>query len=674
MMPKRPFGTASGALLAASGIPLFAISHFIERPDSLSSSTWREPLTFGSSIALLFAGLWICRKPRIGRWFLTIGVVSLAAALAPSLLKSPSLTLMTAVLAGMLLSNFWNAGHRTSYLVLQRQDFVSAQALGAAYSSVIILVAISLAQLDIQTDLDFFVIVTLFAITLLLSLRWIYTFFRAHPSRSIFLGASALVTATGAAMGREAPWLLLATGLVFPLTVLLVLRNGTPTKRPSKWLDPIVRYPERLLVATFFLLCLAGGILLALPICAMSGHRVQFVDAIFTAVSAVCVTGLSVFDVSTVLSPFGQVILVILIQLGGLGIMTFSTAAMRFLGRRLSLRHEGAVTGLLSPNDRSGLFDATQRLIRFTFIAEAIGALLLTILFFREGDDLPMALWRAIFTAISAFCNAGFALQTYNLIDYQTNPWILHVVSMLIIMGGLSPAVVYAWPHPFRRRGGPLGAQLAILTTILLLTIGTAGILIFEWDNTLHGLSVLDKIHNSWFQSATLRTAGFNSIDIAMIRPVTLLLCLTWMFIGGNPGGTAGGIKTTTAAVLFSAVIAAIKGEDRVEAFKRQIPIKTVLKASAVTAGGLVTILVGFIAMLLTQRIPIQLSLFEVVSATGTVGLSLGATSLLDGIGKLIIIVCMFIGRVGSLSLMMVLNHHGLQPIWERPEEDVDVG
>jgi trk system potassium uptake protein TrkH len=388
------------------------------------------------------------------------------------------------------------------------------------------------------------------------------------------------------------------------------------------------------------------------------------------------VTGLIVLDTPVDFSLIGQAVILVLIQLGGLGIMTFSTAAMHLLGRRMSLRHEGAVAGLISPQDRSQLFNATRRLIIFTFTTEALGAICLLVAFIWHGDSLPQGLWRAVFTSISAFCNAGFALQSDNLIPYQSNPWVLHVVATLIIVGGLSPAVVLVTPQVLRRTGRPVGAQvkLTLSTTLLLLVIGCIFILSVEWTNTLAGLSFWQRFHNAWFQSVTLRTAGFNSIDIAAVHPATLSLMIVWMFVGGSPGGTAGGIKTTTLAILVLAVVAAVRGRWAVTSFGRRLSHKTVYKAAAITTVGAVTVWLSLMAMQLTQVIPVDMALFEVVSALGTVGLSIGGTALLDEVGKVLIMLCMFSGRVGPLTLFMFLSHRIEQSVWERPEEEIEVG
>jgi trk system potassium uptake protein TrkH len=240
----------------------------------------------------------------------------------------------------------------------------------------------------------------------------------------------------------------------------------------------------------------------------------------------------------------------------------------------------------------------------------------------------------------------------------------------------LAPLTVFAIPAIVRRSPEPVSAQarLALSAALVLLVGGFAYYLAFEWDDSLRGLSTTDKLHNAWFQSVTLRTAGFNSVDLTLVRPVTLIPMLVWMFIGGNPGGTAGGIKTTTAAILLLSAVRSIRGQWTLEAFGKRIPDRVRAKAAVVMTIAVATSLAALVAVLLTQNMPTRVAAVEVVSALGTVGLSIGGTALLDGIGKAIIIVCMFVGRVGGLTLLMFLSNRRPQATLGRPEEEIDVG
>jgi trk system potassium uptake protein TrkH len=455
---------------------------------------------------------------------------------------------------------------------------------------------------------------------------------------------------------------------------LAVPARAAPRMQPETIWDSLLRHPARLLVTTFLFLCLAGALGLAMPFASARFEAVALIDAVFTAVSAVCVTGLIVLDTPHDFSGGGQLLILVLIQAGGLGIMTFSTAALALLGRRLSLRHEVAVADLMGPTVRGDLVQAVRGVLRFTFTAELAGALALAAMFLLAGDALPGAVWRAVFTSVSAFCNAGFALQSDSLIRYQHNPFVLHTVATLIILGGLSPLVVWALPHLVRRKAVRVQAKLVLATTAALLLLGFVMIAAIEWDNTLAALPLLDRLHNAWFQSVTLRTAGFNSIDFSRLHPASLSLMMAFMFIGGAPGGTAGGIKVTTAAVLLLAVSGTVRGRLEAEAFGRRIPQETVYRAAAIATIGMLCAMLFIVAVELTQNLSDDQAIFEVISALGTVGLSIGGTVHLDTVGKLLIAAAMFMGRVGPLTLFIFFSERRSLNSWKLPGESIDVG
>jgi trk system potassium uptake protein len=438
------------------------------------------------------------------------------------------------------------------------------------------------------------------------------------------------------------------------------------------WTETLIEHPARQLVLGFALLIALGTLLLGLPVASSTATPVALIDAAFTAVSAVCVTGLIVLDTPEAWSTTGQVIVLVLIQLGGLGIMTFATAFLRALGRRLSLRQEGAAAEMTTQENRLELYAAVKLVLVFTIVAEALGAAVLTAAFAAGGEAWGPAAWRGVFTSVSAFCNAGFALQSDSLVAYASAPLVIHSVALLIVLGGLSPLVVMGLLG--RARVGRLQQRLVLVTSLVLLLGGTVLIAAAEWNNVLGDLGVLDKWSNAWFQSVTLRTAGFNTVDIAALHPATITLSMVWMFIGGSPGGTAGGIKTTTFAVLVVAVLATIRGRREVTAFARTIPHATIYRAAAVTTLGLFAVVFLLFTVQLTQDLNAVEAAFEVVSAMGTVGLSMGATAKLDVVGKIVIMVAMFAGRVGSLTMLVFLLARRADDGWQRPTESVDVG
>jgi trk system potassium uptake protein TrkH len=428
----------------------------------------------------------------------------------------------------------------------------------------------------------------------------------------------------------------------------------------EQWWTPFLDHPARALISTFFGLCLLGTLLLQRPWATAGDQSIPVIDAAFTSVSAVCVTGLVVLDTAKDFSLFGQSCLLLLIQLGGLGIMTITTIALHVIGKRLSLRQERLLTSLTETN-RPDLIRSLLTIVRFTLLTECTGAILLFLGFWLTGTPWHSALWKGVFTSISAFCNAGFALDSTSLILYQHSPIILCTVATLIILGGLAPVTCLLVPQWIRGRQIGVAPRIALVTSTVLLLVGTCSFLVFEWEQSLADLSLVDKLCNAWFQSVTLRTAGFNSVELEGMLAPTLLLALCWMFIGGSPGGTAGGIKTTTIGILAVTFWATVRGQTSVMIQNRKINEATINRAITICAAGIIVLLAAFLALSLTQPLPARALMFEVISALGTVGLSLGMTPDLDSMGKIIIMLTMFIGRVGPMTLFTLLStgHQG---------------
>lgn len=663
-----------GALLAISPLPL-AVAGWIGGgaipPFSVESIT-----AVLSSAAVAAGGAAIRPLPRVGVLLTAAGAIAGTSLTARSLLGSPgtALAVLLCVSSGLmwLWAACWPAGLRRrgpAWTTLQ------SRVRGASFVATAFWTAVCFASAGGSSGIVLLALLLSLLVAITYEALWLFREGARHRARAGVLLGVLLAAALGVAFSWPEWWTCLTWVALVPPFGLLSLREPRRSWMMDWW-EPILGHPERLLATTFLSLCVAGSIALSLPVCSATNAAIPPVDAAFTAVSAVCVTGLIVLDTPGGFSPVGHIVILVLIQLGGLGIMTFSTAALRLLGRRMSLRQEGAVAGLISPQDRSQLFSTAGRLIYFTLAVEAAGTACLAVPFILEGDSIARGVWRALFTSVSAFCNAGFALQTDSLIPYQTNPWVLQVVALLIIAGGLSPALVLGAAR--RARGGrqPLSAQakITLATTGLLLAVGFVFILAVEWNNALAGLSVWDRIHNAWFQSVTPRTAGFNSVDIAAMHPASRSMILAYMFIGGGPGGTAGGVKTTTVALLSLAVIGAVRGRWTVEAFGRRIPRRTVYKAAAISTAGALSVFAALVALELTQEIPADMAFFETVSALGTVGLSTGGTARLDSVGKALIMICMFCGRLGPLTLFMFLTERVHEAVWEHPEEDIDVG
>jgi trk system potassium uptake protein TrkH len=656
----RPFSAASGALLALSAAPFAVVP-----------AQWAAAAVL-PSICLLSAGLVIVQKPRPGRVLATMGMVGMLGSAGPLLSGNPALALAAWIVALAGMGSLWDVLGRPG----TRRPLLAGRAYGAAMAALLFWTTAALVR-PLHPLLETIPVAVGFVIAAVTGFSWALAGRREFPGRAAVVLSAAGVAAAVGFMAAPAPWPVASAGAVYAVVAVLALPRVSGFEvEPLGWWEPLLGHPERLLVGTFLGLSALGSVLLALPVSAAGDSGAGLLDAAFTAVSAVCVTGLIVLDTPVDFSFAGQAVILALIQVGGLGIMTFSTAVLRVMGRRMSLRHEGAAASLISVRDRGQLVDSTRRILRLTLVAESLGAALLLPGFLAQGDAPLQAVWRAVFTSVSAFCNAGFALQSDNLVGYQTNPLVLHVVALLIIVGGLSPVAVYAMPSLVRRRARPVPVQarLGLIAAGVLLAGGFLLLTVFEWDHALAHLSWADRLHNAWFQSVTLRTAGFNSLDFALLQPASLSLAMVWMFIGGGPGGTAGGIKTTTVAVLVLSVIQIVKGSPRVGLFGRHLGEGTRHRAAAVAILAAATVIGAVVALQLTQALPGVEALFEVVSALGTVGLSIGATARLDEIGKVIVMVCMFVGRVGGLSLLMFMSQRGTPSMVVRLEEEIDVG
>lgn len=435
--------------------------------------------------------------------------------------------------------------------------------------------------------------------------------------------------------------------------------------------------PALLVVTSFVLLIVVGTAFLSLPAAAAGSQPIGLTDALFTATSAVCVTGLIVLDTPKDFSTFGHVVILVLIQVGGLNIMVLSTFGALLLGRSLGLRGEQAMARTLEVGGHAAVYPLIRFIIGLTLAVELVGTLLLMPTYLERGESWGSALWLGAFHSISAFCNAGFALHSDSLISFRGDPWTLGVIGFLVTIGGLGFSVLAGVWHRLARRsersGLEIHARLVLVTSAALVVGGTVWFAAAEWTRSLAGLSVVDKLSNALFQSVTLRTAGFNSVDFSALAPATVLLMLVWMFVGASPGGTGGGVKTTTAAVLFSALPAIARGRHRLVLMQREIALDTVYRSAALVVISATTVVLATGMLLALGGLDFESAIFEVVSALGTVGLSIGATAKLDAIGKVLIALVMFLGRIGPLTLAFLLARGGRERL-RYPEARVMVG
>lgn len=442
-----------------------------------------------------------------------------------------------------------------------------------------------------------------------------------------------------------------------------------------------LRHPGQVVVVGFAAVTAAGTVLLMLPVASASGERTGLVVALFTTVSAVCVTGLVVVDTPTYWSGFGEGVILGLIQIGGLGVMTLASVLAMLVARRLGLRLQLSAQ---TETKALGLGDVRQvvgGVIRLSLAVELIVAVMLS-LRFGLGYDEPFgrAVYLGVFHAISAYNNAGFALFRDNLIGFATDPFICVPIMAAVIIGGLGfPVVLEILRHRRRdRRDRPwsLHTRITLATYGGLLVIGAAAVILTEWRNpaTLGAMDVPDRLLVGLFHGVMPRTAGFNSLDVAQLEPTTLLVNDVLMFIGGGSAGTAGGIKVTTFALLAFVILAEIRGEPTVHVLNRRLSGQVQRQALTVALLGVGVVMAGTLTLLAMTSFALDDVLFETISAFATVGLSTGITAQVPAAGQLVLMALMFIGRLGPITMASALAVRERPRRYELPEERTIVG
>ncbi len=458
-------------------------------------------------------------------------------------------------------------------------------------------------------------------------------------------------------------------------------------ERFRQWLNRLS--PVQMLAVGFVSLIAVGTVLLLLPFSTKEGP-LSLIDALFTATSAICVTGLIVVDTGSRFTPFGQGVILALIQFGGLAIMGTSTFVLLALGQRAFLRNLLMLRGEYTV---SGMGSARRLLLTvglFTLVMESVGAVILS---HRFAQEMPVgrAVWLGVFHSVSAFCNAGFSLFSNSFMDYRADLTINLTIPLLIVLGGIGfPALIDVLTNVHARLKGErlhlsLHAKIVLTATGVLLLLGTLAFLLLN-QPSMQGMPFKERITAAWFQSATTRTAGFNTIDFGSVTAPAALVTIVLMMIGGSPGSTAGGIKTTTFVVILVVVLARLRGHERVECGKRAIPAVVITKALVVAVLGVGVVIMATLLLLITDGTTMDVpqqhgvfvsSLFEIVSAFGTVGLSIistAATGALTWMGKLVIICAMYFGRLGPLALAEMILAADRPLNYRYPEEYLLVG
>jgi trk system potassium uptake protein TrkH len=464
--------------------------------------------------------------------------------------------------------------------------------------------------------------------------------------------------------------------------------------------------PAQLVVLSFALVIILGTILLSLPIATRSGNGLRVIDAFFTAVSATCVTGLAVVDTGTTFSVFGQIVILACIQIGGLGLMTFTTVFLVITGRKLAIADRIAIQESFTHTPAGEIKTIVKYIIVASFVIEAIGALLLTVHWSlsQRFASIGETIYHAVFHSISAFCNAGFALYPDSLTGFQRDAPTIFILSVLIITGGLGFLVGLDikeyiqmrlfhrfWSQPVKDRVDSIRAmprlslhtKLVLITTLALLIIGTVSYFILERNGLFAGMNVGAAWLNAFFCSVTARTAGFNSIDFAHMGASGLLCTMVLMFIGASPGSTGGGVKTSTFGLLVAYSITRRRGFINLNIFNRTVAPESVDKAGAVVISAIALIILAGSFLMASETLRLQPEashtafvgiIFETISAFATVGLSLSQTPLLTDPGKIMICIVMFIGRTGPLTLALAISRRRRRTQLRYAEENVMVG
>ena len=436
---------------------------------------------------------------------------------------------------------------------------------------------------------------------------------------------------------------------------------------------------------SFFIAIFVGSFLLSLPISSSGEKPIKYIDALFTATTSICVTGLVTLPTFSTWSLFGQIIILIMIQVGGLGIITIMSGILISLNRRFGLKDMILIQDAFNLNSLSGIVGFLKKVLIGTFIVEGFGALLYMTVFIPEYG--PKGIWISVFNSISAFCNAGIDIMSdSSLCAYKLNPIVNFATSLMVILGGLGYVVWWdvlrvskRFPEKKLKCFGALSlhSKIALTATAVLLALGTTMFFIFEYNNplTIGDLSIPEKLQVSFFQSMTTRTAGFASVPQQDLTSTSAVFSLFLMFIGGSPVGTAGGVKTVTMAVLLFSALAAIRNKQDLSLFRRQISRQAISKAVAVVTVSFMIMFISTILLSVVTDADILDIAYETVSATATVGLTRDLTPTLDIHGKIIIIITMYLGRIGPISLLVAFNtKKSKNNIIKDPVEDISIG
>lgn len=466
-------------------------------------------------------------------------------------------------------------------------------------------------------------------------------------------------------------------------TAILVMLTAR-IRRVYKFITLLSLKPAQLMLISFAGIIGFGTALLMQPFATAAGRHTDMIGALFTATSATCVTGLTVYDTATHFTFAGQAVILALIQVGGLGIMTFSMSLALLVRRSVSMKNQSIMQNVLDQDTVMNMHRLVKFIVLMTFLLEAAGAIALFFSWRPYFDNDLQAVWASVFHSVSAFCNAGFSTFSGNLIFFEHSLPVNAVIGSLIVLGGIGFVVLgdfyQALKNKLKQRHGPkhkfrIQSRLALGWTGALIFFGTVLIYWFEQKHLMAGMRYDQALLVSLFQSITTRTAGFNSCDIGALQPATLFLMVILMFIGACPGGTGGGVKTTTLAVLWAVIRAGLNRRDEAELYRRTIPVETIQKAVMVFCSSLLLVCGSTMLLVVFEQKDFLKILFETVSAFGTVGLSAGLTPELSSPGRILITLLMFIGRLGPLTIGFALMLRNVLPAkYSYAEERIMIG
>lgn len=456
------------------------------------------------------------------------------------------------------------------------------------------------------------------------------------------------------------------------------IRRQALASYKGKFFDKLSDNPPVFVLFSFFLTIFVGALLLMLPASTVQGKETTLIDALFTSTSATCVTGLIVYDTGTHFTLFGQFIILLLIQIGGLGIMTISSAFAIMMGQRLSLKSENLIQNVVGESNKLDMISLVKNILLVTIIFELIGAVILYFTFMLNMYSPNKAAYHAIFHSVSAFCNAGFSLYQNNFMAFKSNFNVNFVITGLIILGGIGFPVMVDLRKTFVNKLSitrlSLHSKIVITCTVILILSGTVAFFISEYNSTMQGMNFSDRILTSYFQSVTTRTAGFNTIDTSQLNKGSIFTSIILMFIGASPGSTGGGIKTTTFVIVLISMLAMFRGHRDVNIFKRKVSDSIIRRVLALIAASISLLSFMIFLLLMIEPFNFDQTIFEAVSAFATVGLSMGITPFLSTVGKLIIILLMYLGRVGPLTLIFAISASKEKSYFTYTEERISIG